>query len=221
MELQLGLALPTTPSTLNSRFNHKKRTFSQHLDHAPQLTLSLLPLTPSLSSTNTINNKDDEDGVEALVGWPPLNYWRKKLRIDEVADNSDDHMLWIDNHRDVGVRGSRNTLYVKVKMEGVGIARKVDLCMHQSFQALKQTLMDMFGKCHQLSNSYELAYQDKEGDWLLAKDVPWRQVIDEYFYITIQLIKLVHYNKDFACRCLVSILLSMLTVALALIKFIG
>ncbi|KAK7262895.1 hypothetical protein RJT34_30476 [Clitoria ternatea] len=32
---------------------------------------------------------------------------------------------------------------------------------------------------HQLSNIYELAYQDKEGDWLLAEDVPWRQVIDD------------------------------------------
>lgn len=30
---------------------------------------------------------------------------------------------------------------------------------------------------HQQFNSYELAYQDKEGDWLLAEDVPWRQVL--------------------------------------------
>jgi len=66
-------------------------------------------------------------------------------------------------------------------MEGVGIARKVDLGMHQSFQTLMETLMDMFATDHQESNSYELAYQDKEGDWLLAQDVPWRQVHLNYY----------------------------------------
>ncbi|XP_027332538.1 auxin-responsive protein IAA29-like [Abrus precatorius] len=206
MELQLGLALPTIPSKLldlNSRtydpFNHKKRTFSQLSEHAPETThtpthvmlptLSLLPLTPSRSNhdhQHPIHTKDDEEDVEALVGWPPVNFWRKKLRFDnygeEVAGN--DHTVWIDHHQNghghgrgsVALRGS-HTLYVKVKMEGVGIARKIDLSMHQSFQTLKETLMDMFGKCHQPSGGYELAYQDKEGDWLLAEDVPWRSFV--------------------------------------------
>ena len=37
--------------------------------------------------------------------------------------------------------------HVKVKMEGVGIARKIDLSLHQSFQTLTDSLMDMFDKC--------------------------------------------------------------------------
>ncbi|KAL2338403.1 hypothetical protein Fmac_012849 [Flemingia macrophylla] len=171
MELQLGLALPTKPSKLldlnTSAFNHKKRT---HQQHVMLPTLSLLPLTPI-----TMNHEEEDE--EAIVGWPPVNYSRKKLRVDncedEVVGNS--HHLG-DDHDSVGVGESKlNTLYVKVKMEGVGIARKIDLSMHESFQTLKETLMDMFGKCHQQSNCYELAYQDTEGDWLHAEDLPWRQ----------------------------------------------
>ena len=89
--------------------------------------------------------------VETLVaGWPTLNSWRKKFRQDShdlhsTAEN--DETVEINSYGgSLQVRRS-NTLYVKVKMEGVGIARKVDLSLHHSFKTLKQTLMDMFGKC--------------------------------------------------------------------------
>lgn len=36
------------------------------------------------------------------------------------------------------------------------------------------------GKCTEDRGSYRLTYQDKEGDWLLAGDVPWKYV---YIYI--------------------------------------
>lgn len=84
------------------------------------------------------------------MGWPPVNHWRKKLHVEEVVGNNNniDHMVWVDHRQTHSLQGySSNTLYVKVKMEGVGIARKVDLSMHQSFHTLKETLMDMFGKC--------------------------------------------------------------------------
>ena len=92
------------------------------------------------------------DGDDALVGWPPINSWRKKFRHDNYgvqdAENNE-----INRSRFVGLmRGSKsNNLYVKVKMEGVGIARKVDLSLHHSFQKLKKTLMDMFEKCGHIS----------------------------------------------------------------------
>ncbi|KAE9609729.1 putative transcription factor interactor and regulator AUX-IAA family [Lupinus albus] len=109
-----------------------------------------------------------------VVGWPPVNSYRKKLRYD----NYEDQMVWIHHYHysrsSVGMRGGSNRLYVKVKMEGNGIARKINLNMHHSFETLKETLMDMFGKCHQHSKCYKLAYQDQEGDWLLADDVPWK-----------------------------------------------
>ncbi|ESW27032.1 hypothetical protein PHAVU_003G167700 [Phaseolus vulgaris] len=201
MELQLGLALSTSSSQLldlNSHaydsifpFHHNnKRTFSQLIP-----TLSLLPLTPNHhqedhhhhdnhTQCSTITNKDDEEDVEGVVGWPPVNYWRKKIRVDNCGDQEEvvgnnDNIVWVDQCHGHGcsATGRSNSLYVKVKMEGVGIARKVDLGMHQSFETLMETLMDMFGTGLQESNSYELAYQDKEGDWLLAQDVPWRSFV--------------------------------------------
>ncbi|KAK7347543.1 hypothetical protein VNO80_22076 [Phaseolus coccineus] len=209
MELQLGLALSTNSSQLldlNSHaydsifpYHQNKRTFSQLFHHAPQTlhndlilpTLSLLPLTPNHhqdhhdnhTQCSTITKKDDdEEDVEGVVGWPPVNYWRKKIRVDNCGDHDEvvgnnDNIVWVDQCHGHGCSATRrsNSLYVKVKMEGVGIARKVDLGMHQSFETLMETLMDMFGTRLQESNSYELAYQDKEGDWLLAQDVPWRQ----------------------------------------------
>ncbi|KAK7388660.1 hypothetical protein VNO78_23482 [Psophocarpus tetragonolobus] len=159
MELQLGLGLPATPSKLldlNSRaqdpWNNRKRTHTLMIP----TTLSLLP-----------SHHHYCDGDE---GWPPLNNWRKKLRVG--GGNNNDEMVWVGaSCATLEVGG-----YIKVKMEGVGIARKVHLRTHQSFKALKETLMNMFGKSHQQSNTYQLAYQDKDGDWLLAQDVPWRQV---------------------------------------------
>ncbi|KAE9601799.1 hypothetical protein Lal_00040826 [Lupinus albus] len=193
MELQLGLALPTQPLNHNSSHSHnKKRSFSNLFHHHTYNnteyvmlpTLSLLPLTPSQSSNlvDPLSTKNDGNDV---VGWPPVNSYRKKLRHDNYGDDEaarNYKMVWIHHqphtHVSVGAREC-NSLYVKVKMEGVGIARKINLTKHHSFQTLKETLMDMFGKCgHRHSKLYELAYQDQEGDWLLADDVPWRNFIE-------------------------------------------
>ncbi|GAU11862.1 hypothetical protein TSUD_194850 [Trifolium subterraneum] len=185
LELHLGLALSTYNSCaydattkIHFPLNHntnKKRSFSQLvLEHAAENssttnlpTLSLLPLTPGHSdehdhqhcshSSNTTITKSDENDEEALIGWPPVNHQRKKLRCNDEEDDYD--------------HNQRN--FVKVKMEGEGIARKVNLTTHHSFHTLNQTLINMFGKCGD-GQQYELVYQDKEGDWLLAQDISWR-----------------------------------------------
>lgn len=51
----------------------------------------------------------------------------------------------------------RQSLYVKVKMEGVAIGRKIDLRLFDSYQALKLTLLNMFTKCKILSLKEHLA----------------------------------------------------------------
>ncbi|KAI4335689.1 hypothetical protein L6164_014313 [Bauhinia variegata] len=180
--------------TSNSTITNK-RSFSQvfNFEHNNTealfpTTLSLLPSTPChpnddddrQSNCSTTTKNDGDDVEEAVVGWPPVNSRRKKLRQDnsgvQVAGSDRTTMINICGFENLG--GSNNALYVKVKMDGVGIARKIDLGLHRSFESLKETLLDMFGKCYQeYSDSYKLAYQDKEGDWLLAEDVSWRSFV--------------------------------------------
>lgn len=78
--------------------------------------------------------------------------------------------------------------YVKVKMEGVAIGRKVDVSLHASYEELLRTLARMFPSAankgaeeerevaqheRRRGHPYAVTYEDGEGDWLLVGDVPW------------------------------------------------
>lgn len=92
------------------------------------------------------NHDDDDDGDDAeavVVGWPPLISKRKKIRYEE----EDGKVEIVESSNSMMNNKNINAVYVKVKMEGEGIGRKVDLSLHHSFQNLKQTLLAMFGKC--------------------------------------------------------------------------
>ena len=79
------------------------------------------------------------------MGWPPIKFRRKKICSGNRHDN---HWTVLDNGgAAVGGGGNRNSKYVKVKMEGVGIARKIDLSRHHSYQTLTDALINMFGNC--------------------------------------------------------------------------
>lgn len=87
--------------------------------------------------------------------------------------------------------------FVKVNMDGVPIGRKVDLNAHASYESLAQTLEEMFLASTPAINSiggekdpatkasklldglseFLLTYEDKEGDWMLVGDVPWRMFL--------------------------------------------
>ncbi|CAK7353720.1 unnamed protein product [Dovyalis caffra] len=125
------------------------------------------------------------DGVEnQVVGWPPIKSWRKKVfhhqhqRGHMVNSN---RMATAGNYEN-GAAGS-NSKYVKVKMEGVAITRKIDLRLYDSYQTLTNSLITMFAKCQKLEKDaaaarYTLTYQDRDGDWLVAGDVPWQTFIE-------------------------------------------
>ncbi|PWA73696.1 PB1 domain, AUX/IAA protein [Artemisia annua] len=86
-------------------------------------------------------------------------------RVEEEADN-----IKVMNNN------NNNELFVKVKMDGVGIARKINLNIFHSYQMLTTTLIHMFDKYVEIEEdgaSYELMYQHKDGHWLLAGDLPW------------------------------------------------
>ncbi|KAG8381746.1 hypothetical protein BUALT_Bualt05G0004600 [Buddleja alternifolia] len=197
MELELGLALPNhSPMAmkgldLNCSYSNNGMEIEKNkgyqkpadcfLDEVESKDLSLLlwsgqpnkeedgpPEKWRKFHLNDENINDVED--EEIVGWPPLNSFRKKLLHRH-------HGGWMANHRAAGrVPAVRNSMYVKVKMEGVGIGRKIDLRIYNSYQALIDTLITMFDKyirSERRDGDYTILYQDKEGDWMLAGDVPW------------------------------------------------
>lgn len=41
--------------------------------------------------------------------------------------------------------------------------------------------------CEKNSNNYKLIYQDREGDWLFAQDVPWRLVFESTICIYVSI----------------------------------
>ncbi|KAL5771437.1 hypothetical protein ACOSP7_015591 [Xanthoceras sorbifolium] len=196
--------LPTNcTSTTNNDIcsDAKKRSFDEAFEQVRPVppTLPLLRWTnqpnddddpkdfdnSSSFSTNKISEEDD------VVGWPPIKNLRKKHRHQHHRSRAGKNNQTVENGFGCGDRQS-NSIFVKVNMEGVAITRKIDLSLHDSFQTLTNTLMAKFGSWHhEDSKSYKLSYQDKEGDWLLAQDVPWRT-----FIRTVQRLKLLKSSSD-------------------------
>ncbi|KAF0904330.1 hypothetical protein E2562_033405 [Oryza meyeriana var. granulata] len=92
-------------------------------------------------------------------------------------------------------------LYVKVSMDGAPYLRKVDLKMYKNYKELSLALEKMFScftvghsesngksgrdglsdcRLMDLKNGTELVltYEDKDEDWMLVGDVPWRMFTD-------------------------------------------
>ncbi|XP_010532824.1 PREDICTED: auxin-responsive protein IAA13-like [Tarenaya hassleriana] len=86
--------------------------------------------------------------------------------------------------------------FVKVNLDGIPIGRKVDLNAHSCYESLAVALEDMFfssnsnttGTCCEKDNQkkpkllegssdFVLTYKDREGDWMLVGDVPWRMFV--------------------------------------------
>ncbi|XP_047944416.1 auxin-responsive protein IAA20-like [Salvia hispanica] len=116
-----------------------------------ELQLELSLSTRPGPNVNRVNNKDGY-----VVGWPPVRSWRKQV--------------WQRNRRGGG--RAANSLYVKVKMEGVGITRKIDLSLFCSHHSLANTLIALFLKGEE-NVAYKVMYQNEEGEWQRAKDVTW------------------------------------------------
>ncbi|XWS17120.1 hypothetical protein CRYUN_Cryun33cG0041100 [Craigia yunnanensis] len=189
--LKLGpsdINIDSSSSSSSSSGGSRKRGFEEVLFFDEN---RIVPKTlPLLLWTNQPNDEDDHKDLEdnssstifkndedGLVGWPPVKTWRKKLRcqISNGGAHNNNRVAAVAEN-DSGGRASNST-YVKVKMEGDPIGRKIDLSIHHSFEALTSTLMSMFDISDENWKSIKLTYQDTEGDWLLAEDVPWRTFI--------------------------------------------
>ncbi|CAN4113027.1 unnamed protein product [Withania somnifera] len=200
MELQLGLALCGNSTTKrynldefkigslcgNFNLNNIKKGSSsdQILEVQDENNVEVPQTLPLLVWDNDADDDDHNEpqrkdlDEEGLVGWPPVNSLRKKLCSRHRGCGGAMNYVTVENGSVGGGRGSNSSYkYVKVKMEGVGIARKIDISLFQSYGTLTDTLISMFGKCTENGDAYILTYQDKEGDWLLAGDVPWRTFV--------------------------------------------
>nr|GEW89107.1 auxin-induced protein 22A [Tanacetum cinerariifolium]GEW92855.1 auxin-induced protein 22A [Tanacetum cinerariifolium]GEX07848.1 auxin-induced protein 22A [Tanacetum cinerariifolium]GEX57555.1 auxin-induced protein 22A [Tanacetum cinerariifolium] len=100
--------------------------------------------------------------TELVVGWPPVCLYRKKSVRDATK------------------------MYVKVSMDGAPILRKVDLSCFKGYSDLGMALEKLFN-CYGIgeamkeeseSSEYVAIYEDKDGDWMLAGDVPWLMFIE-------------------------------------------
>ncbi|CAK9170391.1 unnamed protein product [Ilex paraguariensis] len=204
MELELGLAPPTQIGfDLNNVFQPKdmfrdrcaleikdkaknKPSFAEAFEHDGGAATDTLPL---LLWNGQPNEEDDhqkrqkrrrsntsiKSGAEEdhLVGWPAIKSWRRNF----FHGHEDCQLVghW-KTERGNSRTNTTNTMYIKVKMEGMAIGRKINLRLYHSYQTLTDSLVNMFIK--RLKSdvdgaNYTLLYQDKDGDWLLAGDVPW------------------------------------------------
>ncbi|XP_024979443.1 auxin-responsive protein IAA1-like [Cynara cardunculus var. scolymus] len=103
---------------------------------------------------------------EQVVGWPPVRSYRKNVM-------------------------NSNFNFVKVAVDGAPYLRKVDLESYAGYQQLLYALEDIFScftieivfnekKLMDPVNRIEYipTYEDKDGDWMLVGDVPWKMFID-------------------------------------------
>ncbi|GJM96922.1 hypothetical protein PR202_ga13798 [Eleusine coracana subsp. coracana] len=125
---------------------------------------------------------DDHDAAAPaskvqVVGWPPVRAYRKNAfhhaaAKEEVTTTT---KLLQQQHQGSGGGG----LFVKVCMDGAPYLRKVDLRTYAGYRELRDALDKLFG-CFSSSSSdaqFAVAYEDKDGDLMLAGDVPWDMFI--------------------------------------------
>ncbi|KAL6898088.1 hypothetical protein ACP4OV_006684 [Aristida adscensionis] len=185
MELELGLAPPNARPPAGERAGvfvvHGKRAYGEAFGASgggggkATLPLFVHDAEGGDDEGDSGGGGDCEMGNKRkrLVGWPPVKsaHWRGG-----------------------GGGGGGGGGYVKVKMEGVPIGRKVDVSLLGSYAELLRTLDRMFPSAGAGADAEEAAaaaqpgqrrrrhpcmvtYEDGDGDWLLIGDVPWQTFV--------------------------------------------
>ncbi|XP_009384153.2 auxin-responsive protein IAA10 isoform X2 [Musa acuminata AAA Group] len=171
---------------------------------------------------------------QVVVGWPPIRAFRMNSLFNHFKDNAPEVDAAVavkkaivpsragNDSQHQGSRGKvmRRSFFVKVKMDGDPIGRKVDLDAHHSYEALADALELMFHKPTKASalavsvdgakisnlldgsSGFALTYEDKDGDWMLVGDVPWGMFLETVKRLRIMrtsdangLSKSVHFGK--------------------------
>ncbi|OAY36819.1 auxin-responsive protein IAA17 [Manihot esculenta] len=165
-ETELTLALPGESRSLkeiNGGKTGTKRGFLETVD---------LNLGSSRADCGDRDRNESENDVSTaakppaakaqVVGWPPVRGYRKNAM--------------------------KSCKYVKVAVDGAPYLRKVDLEMYNTYEQLLSALEDMFS-CFPIRNylndrkivngvEYAPTYEDKDGDWMMLGDVPWKMFVE-------------------------------------------
>ncbi|XP_077250916.1 auxin-responsive protein IAA12-like [Tasmannia lanceolata] len=216
LELGLGLSLGSMAKTF------------ERGDYCRILTAKDLPCIRSSSEKPSVSGtKRNADSVgqdvgiglntpsNQVVGWPPIRSYRMnsltRVSAEDKTDNknNENNFMKTNNNTNnskgnIQEKGHGKSLFVKVKMDGIPIGRKVDLNAHLCYETLAQALEDMFHRPttistirpsgaqeHEViveatkasklldgSSEFVLTYEDKDGDWMLVGDVPWRMFLN-------------------------------------------
>ncbi|KAJ0263114.1 AUX/IAA domain-containing protein [Hirschfeldia incana] len=139
-------------------------------------------LSSRASVTAGIKRTDDSMAETSgqVVGWPPIRTYRMNSMVNQAKALGMEDLNKIRSD----ATKMRNSMFVKVTMDGIPIGRKIDLNAHRCYESLSNTLEDMFLKpktgikiLPDGSSGLVLTYEDKEGDWMLVGDVPWGMFI--------------------------------------------
>ena len=109
-----------------------------------------------------------------MVGWPPVRSYRKGCFQQQAAAKSKPAAAAPAEDAPAALASG---LFVKVSMDGAPYLRKVDLRTYGGYRELRDALDALFG-CFSSSAAdggcqFAIAYEDKDGDLMLAGDVPW------------------------------------------------
>jgi auxin-responsive protein IAA len=164
--LTLTLRLPgpvSSSSSSSSPPDPDRKRASSDADHSP------------LAAAD-VNASDAPPAPKArVVGWPPVRSYRKNALAD-VAGSS---------------KAAKK--FVKVAVDGAPYLRKVDLEAYAGYDQLLCALQDKFFAHFTIrkfgdderklvdavnGTEYVPTYEDKDGDWMLVGDVPWKMFVE-------------------------------------------
>ncbi|KAJ3694167.1 hypothetical protein LUZ60_009647 [Juncus effusus] len=144
----------------------RKRGFSETVDFTSRIGASEEDRSDESSDCNASGSAKAPAPKARVVGWPPVRNYRKNAL-------------------------KSNNKFVKVQVDGAPYLRKVDLEAYNGYEELLSALQDMFS-CFTIRNypnerklvdpvhgtEYTPTYEDKDNDWMLVGDVPWKMFVE-------------------------------------------
>ncbi|XP_042012172.1 auxin-responsive protein IAA29-like [Salvia splendens] len=126
--MKLGLTLSNTSTHNLSRNDEKKRKLDESFsDDEMTSNKRTLPLLIWNDNRNMDCGCVDVE-EDAVVGWPPVNSRMRKVAEHHRRESTASNYVTVDNGGGGGGGGGGlNSMYVKVEIEGIGIARMINL----------------------------------------------------------------------------------------------